>query len=79
MHLSMMIVDRDVMYNERVLLYCLCMCFIILYKQLLSDTDTKELTHLQDLMCSHVANKLAFDKVNKQDHTFVDLQSYVTL
>ena len=45
----------------------------------LSDTDTKELTHLQDLMCSYVANKLAFDKINKQDHTFIDLQSYVTL
>ena len=45
----------------------------------LSDTDTKELTHLQDLMCSYVANKLAFNKINKQDHTFIDLRSYVTL
>ena len=45
----------------------------------LNDTDTKELTHLQDLMCSYVASKSAFDKINQQDHTFIDLQSYVTL
>ena len=45
----------------------------------LGDSELKELTHIQELMCSYVAQKLAFNKLNKDGQAFIDLQSYVTL
>ena len=39
----------------------------------LGDTDLKELTHMQELMCSYVVQKLAFNKINKEGHAFIDL------
>lgn len=45
----------------------------------LSDNELKELTHIQELMCSYVAQKLAFNKLNKDGQAFIDLQSYVIL
>ena len=34
---------------------------------------------MQELMCSYVAQKLAFNKLNKDGQAFINLQSYVII
>ena len=43
------------------------------------DANLKELTHIQELMCSYVVQKLAYNEINQEGNAFIDLQSYVTL
>ena len=43
------------------------------------NADLKELTHMQELMCSYVVQKLAFNEINQESNAFIDLQLYVTL